>query len=185
MAAWELAAYELLSNPGNGGSHPRRDQKNIVLVSWKGPTPERSIQDKSTEQAQRWQGLGKWVVKVNGRGVMGGECQKLRARCRLLNSLPFKRSQGQWDLMNTGLGIERIWWNGNIFLGSNGASAQKLLETGNRKARHGQSGEWVITYQVRRKLKDSMGPYAHKWMNERMNILKAGASGNTFFTEKY
>ena len=69
-------------------------------------------------------------------------------------------------------------------MGSNGASAQKLLEAGNRKARHGQSGDWVITYQVRRKLKDSMGPYAHKWMNERMNILKAGASGNTFFTEE-
>ena len=59
MAAWELTAYELLLNPGNGGSHPRRDQKNIVLVSWKGPTPERCIQDKSTKQAQGWQALGK------------------------------------------------------------------------------------------------------------------------------
>ena len=58
MAAWELTEYELLLNPGNGGSHPRRDQ-NIVLVSWKGPTAERCIQDKSTEQAQGRQGLGK------------------------------------------------------------------------------------------------------------------------------
>jgi len=38
-------------------------------------------------------GESQWAAGVGA--VMGGEGQKLRARCRLLNSLPSKRSQGQ------------------------------------------------------------------------------------------
>lgn len=58
MAAWELAAYELLSEPWEWKSSKERPEEHCVGVMERTNTRE-SIQDKSTEQAQRWQGLGK------------------------------------------------------------------------------------------------------------------------------
>lgn len=91
-----LTVYKLLLKPWEWvkSSKERPEEHRVGVME--GPTAETCVQDKPAKQAQRQQrGWGKCSCKIQGE-----ECQKLTARCRLLNRILSKRSQGLWDPMD-------------------------------------------------------------------------------------
>ena len=132
MAAWELTVYKLSLKPWEWvKSSKERPEEHCVGVM-EGPTAERCVQDKPAKQAQRQQwGWGKCSCKIQGE-----ECQKLTARCWLLNSILSKRSQGQWDPMGLGPGDGKNTMKWKHALVPEFRKCSKII--GDRKGHHGQ-----------------------------------------------